>query len=233
MRAISYLIPALPGFAGPKTFAAWPVWKDSTTEPIRWQRMPKKAAVKLYHRARDFERRSRQPGHQDGALGRNGLMVLHAMVFDFLNYATGQLDPAIATIAQKAAISMSSAQRGLAKLKEAGVLNWLRRCTGRMEDGRYTLRQESNAYAILPATQWRGYSPPAEPSAPERGTWGDSPPLPDAITAAIIERQDGGGLAGMLRQLGSDPGDHLAAALARLGRAVESRGSGGFTGCSA
>ena len=111
------------------------------------------------------------------------------MIFDCLNYASGRLDPAIATIAKLAAISDRSAARGLAALKAAGVLNWLRRCKGEMEDGRYTLRQESNAYAILPASQWHGYTPPAEPPAPDPAAWGATPPLPDAVTAAALERQ--------------------------------------------
>ena len=150
MRSIAFLLPTLPGMTGPKTCAPFPVWRDSTAEPVKWQRMPKKAAVKLWHRARDFERRTREKGRQDGVLGRNGLAVLHAMIFDCLNYASGRLDPAISTIARLAAISERSAARGLAALKAAGVLNWLRRCKGEVENGRFTLRQESNAYAILP-----------------------------------------------------------------------------------
>lgn len=236
MRPIAHLMPTLPGLprmTGPKTYAAWPVWSGSTAEPVTWQPMPKKRAVKLWHRARDYERTTRQPGHQDGALGRNGLAVLHTMIFDFLNYASGRLDPAIATIAKLAAISERSAARGLAALRRAGVLNWLRRCTGSMEDGRYVLRQATNAYAILPPSQWRGYVPPPEPPAPERGTWGDHPTLPDAVTAAVEEQREGGGAAGVLRALESDPGDQLAAALARLGRAMEARKTLGFIGLPA
>ena len=35
-----------------KRRASWPVWSDSTTTPIRFQPMPKKAAVRLWHLAR-------------------------------------------------------------------------------------------------------------------------------------------------------------------------------------
>ena len=233
MRSIAFLLPTLPGMTGPKTCAPFPVWRDSTAEPVKWQRMPKKAAVKLWHRARDFERRTREKGRQDGVLGRNGLAVLHAMIFDCLNYASGRLDPAISTIARLAAISERSAARGLAALKAAGVLNWLRRCKGEVENGRFTLRQESNAYAILPPSQWRGYTPPAEAPTPEQGTWGDHPPLPDAVTAAALERSAGGTVAGMVRELESDPDNPLAAALARLARAMEARESGSFPGLPA
>jgi hypothetical protein len=224
MLPLAHLLPALPGLTALsgslKTYAPSPVWRDSTTKEVQWCPLPKRKAVKLWHRARDFERRTRQPGRQDGALGRNGLAVLYALIFDFLDYATGQLDPAIATIAKKANICERSAHRGLANLKHAGVLNWLRRCTESFKNGRFTLEQETNAYAILPASQWRGYEPPADPPQPDPGTWGDHPPMPDAVTAAAIEHQAGAGVRSVLRELESDPGNTVAAALARLQRAL-------------
>src|SRR5882724_8531544 len=128
MRPIAYALPSLPGFAGLKTYAAWPVWRDSTTQEVKFQAMPKRQAVKLFHQARRFERQTRQPSRQDGALGRNGLLVLHALLFDFLNYASGRLDPSYDAIARKACISVRSVARGLVSLRAAGVLNWLRRC---------------------------------------------------------------------------------------------------------
>ena len=165
---------------------------------MKFHPLPKKKAVKLYHRARDFERRTRQPGKQDGAIGRNGLAVLHALIFDFLDFRTGQLDPAYETIAGKACISLRSAARGLESLKLAGVLNWLRRCTATCKDGRFALEQETNAYAILPSSQWRGYVEPPEAPPPQSGTWGDHPcgmrdPMTEAVDRAAHRRQHGGG----------------------------------------
>ena len=37
MPSLAESLPPFPGFALPKTRAAWPVWKDSTTETIRFQ----------------------------------------------------------------------------------------------------------------------------------------------------------------------------------------------------
>jgi hypothetical protein len=90
------------------TYAIWPVWRDSTTKEVKFQPMPKRQAVKLWHDARRFERQTRQPGRQDGAIGRNGLAVLHALLFDFLNYKNGELDPSWAAIAVKACISVEA-----------------------------------------------------------------------------------------------------------------------------
>ena len=203
--------------------APWPVWKDSTTKKVKFMPLPQKRAVKIFHKARAFERRTRQRGKQDGALGRNGLAVLHALLFDFLNYATGQLDPAISNIARKACISTRSVTRGLVNLKLAGVLNWLRRAgETRDEQGRFCLEQDTNAYAVLPPSQWHGFLE-AEPPPPHPTAWGTMPPLPSVIEQASIERQDGASFAATVKRLEDDPGDDLAAALAALGRAFEAR----------
>ena len=97
----------------------------------------------------------------------------------------------------------------------------MRRCAERWTDGRFVLEQETNAYAVLPESQWRGYRPPAEPPGPAPGTWGDPPPMLSAVAQAALE----GDLAGKVQALAGDPKDGLAAALARLGRAFMARDS--------
>ena len=72
------------------TKAPWPVWAGSVANPVRFIPMARKAAARLWHRARDFDRGTHQPGRHGGALGHTGLAVLHALVFDFLNFRTGQ-----------------------------------------------------------------------------------------------------------------------------------------------
>ena len=231
MHAISHCLPMFPGFARPKTYAPSPIWRDSTTAELRFQPLNKKQAAKLWHEARRFERSTRQPGRQDGALGRNGLAVLYALLFDFLNYASGRLDPAIDTIAQAANISPRSAARGLANLKAAGVLNWARRCIADIgEAGRIVFRQLSNAYAVLPVSQWLGHRPRAEAPPPQAGTWGDHPPLPSLIAQATTA----GSMTAQIKTLELDTSDELAAALAGYGRAFQRRASSAdFTGLPA
>jgi hypothetical protein len=202
-----------------RTYAAWRVWNDSTTAKVRFAPVAKKQAVRLYHKARQFERQTRLPGRQDGALGRNGLAALHALLFDFLNYATGRLDPSYEAIARKACISVRSVARGLASLRRAGVLNWLRRCVeSRDPQGRFCLEQDTNAYAVLPPSQWRGFVED-EPPPPHPATWGATPPLPDQITLAADEMQRGAHKTA-LSVLACDPNDTLALALASFGRAL-------------
>ena len=213
----------LPGFAGSgtKTFAVWPVWSDSIRKEVRFQPLPKKKAVKLWHRARDFDRQSRRKDHHGGAVGHAALQVLHALIFDFLNYASGRLDPSYAALARKANVCERTVATAIKRLRDLGILNWVRRCVESWRDGKFCLEQETNAYAVLPASQWRGYKEPPEPPAPMPGTWGDHPPLPSQLDQAITELRDGGGMRTAIGMLDADPGDLLSVALARLGRAVQ------------
>jgi hypothetical protein len=213
----------LPGFTGEKTYATWPVWSGSVRDEVRFQPMPKKAAVRLWHRARDFDRQTKRgDGCHGGAIGPTALRVLEALIFDFLNYRSGRLDPSYAAIARKANICVRAVATAIQRLRELRVLTWARRCReSRRDDGRYVLEQETNAYAVLPASQWFGYQAPPEAPPPAPGTWGDHPPLPDAVTLAALARRGGDCPQEAIRVLESDSGDRLAAALAKLGRAVQ------------
>jgi hypothetical protein len=225
MLPLANLMPSLPGFGrlegSLRTYAPSPVWSESTTAEVKFLPLSKKQAVKLYHRARDFERRTRQPGQQDGAIGRNGLAVLHALIFGFLNFRTGRLDPGYEAIAREACISVRSVARGLRNLKLSGILNWVRRCSESIKNGRFTLEQETNAYAIIPSSQWRGYNEPPQAPPPQSGTWGDHPcGMRHPLTEAVTEQHLGGTREAVIRQLELDDENGPAAALARLGRAM-------------
>jgi hypothetical protein len=156
-------------------------------------------------------------------IGRNGLAVLHAMLFDFINYNSGRLEPSYAKIAEKACISVRSVHRGLVALKAAGVLHWVRRCYAVRDNssGRIVLEQDTNAYAVLPPSQWRGFFEQPEPPAPQPGTWGDHPPL-DIMAEAAADTRAGSPQAAIaaLQAAGEYAGDELAGVLGRLGAAI-------------
>ncbi len=215
------LLALLPGLTGSTSHAAWPVWSDSTRAEIRFQPMPKKAVVRLWHRARDFDRQTKRKGRRGGAVGPTALQVLHALVFDFLNPRSGRLNPSQAAIARQANVCERAVATAIKRLKALGILNWVRRCAVFRRDGRYVLEQQTNAYAVLPPSQWRGYREPREAPPPAPGTWGDHPPLPSALAQAAAERQVGGTPQSVIGILDSDPADALATALARLGRVVQ------------
>jgi hypothetical protein len=185
-----------PAFAGmaQKTYAAWPVWSDSTTKEIKYQPMPRKAATRLWHRARDFDRQTRRKAHHGGAVGPSALQVLHTLIFDFLNFRSGQLDPSYAAIARKANVCERTVATAIQRLKSLGILNWVRRCAeSRAEDGRFVLEQETNAYAVLPASQWRGYreppeAPPPAPTPPAPSRPGRPPKPGGKLSQVEIQR---------------------------------------------
>lgn len=201
-----------------------PVWRGSVRAEVKFTPMPRKVAVRLYHRAREWDRATHTPGRHGGAIGRTALAVLHSLIFDFMCYRTGRLDPSYEGIAKKAGVSRASVGRALVRLKALGILNWVRRCIGEMRNGRYVLAQERNAYAVQGEGLWRGYRAlPEAPKVPEPGTWGEHPPLAGALTQAVQDQRMGLSRAAVLTALASDPGDSLAAALARMGQALAAR----------
>ena len=143
MTPLPRLLPSLPGIAAP-SYASWPVWSGSIATPIRFAPMAKKAAVRLWHRAGGFDRVTHQPGRHGGAVGHAALQVLHALIFDFLNHRTGRLDPSYSAIASKAGVCVRTVASALKRLRELGILDWVRRCAETWRDGRFVLEQETN-----------------------------------------------------------------------------------------
>ncbi len=89
------------------------------------------------------------------------MAVLHCFHFDFLNYTTGRLDPSYEGIARMTGLARSTVAAAIARLKRLGIINWVRRCAKTYEGGVFTLRQETNAYAVLPPSHWTQFSPDA------------------------------------------------------------------------
>ena len=221
-------------FGAGQSADVFPVWRGSVRAEVRFTPLPKKAAARLWHRAREWDRATREPGRHGGKVGRIGLLVLHSLIFDFLNHQTGQLDPSYEGIAKKAGVSRASVGRALVRLKALGILNWVRRCVGELRAGRFVLAQERNAYAVQGEGQWQGYMPaPDLPAAPEPGTWGEHPPMLNVLAQAVQDQAMGLSQGAVLTALRSDPGDALAAALARMGQALAARQAGSLSGVSA
>src|SRR5260370_2205297 len=94
------------------------VWKGSKRAEVSFQPIARAELVKRYWTAIRLERKTRtQKNLQDGALGRNALAILHAFIFDCVDYTTGRLAPSYEAIARAAHISVRSVARGLAKLQ--------------------------------------------------------------------------------------------------------------------
>src|SRR4051794_28630626 len=179
MPAISAVLPAFPGFPSPQPRSPWPVWRNSVADPVRFAATSRKAAAKLWHKARRWDRDTRQPGRHGGVIGRTALGTLYVLLFDFLNHRTGRLDPSLDAIARKAGCCRRAVVDALARLRDLGLLHWQRRCEeARDAEGRFRLRQRTNAYGLLPPSQWIGYRID-EPPPPDPATLGAPEPIPD------------------------------------------------------
>jgi hypothetical protein len=217
----------LPGF--PQTHAPWPVWRGSVAGYARFVPMTRKAAAQLWHAARRWDRETHQPGQHGGIIGRVALDVFYVLALDFQNFRTGRLDPSLDAIAAKACCCRRSVVTALARLRDLGMLSWLRRCEEeRDEAGRFRLRQRTNAYAVLPPSQWKSYCN-NDPLLPDPTTLGAPERVSDPIEAAVSELIHGQRKAS-LAALEADPGDALALALAGFSRAVDEREARTFTG---
>lgn len=143
----------------------WPVWKGSTQSAKLWRPVDRKAAARLFHRARDLDKRTHEPGRHGGVVGHAALQVLHALIFDFLNFRTGRLDPGYDAIAGKSNLARSTIAVALKRLADLGILSWERRCSPSTDqNGRFQLRQETNAYTLHPETEWKAAASHADPT---------------------------------------------------------------------
>ncbi len=129
------------------------IWKpisDGTTRGgKRWTAALLKAARAFEYKTR-LKRRESEPGARNGALGEVGLEVL-AYLFELVDYRTGRLEPALATIAEAVGRSYSAVHKALCRLRHEGFLHWMRRSRP-IEDpepGGQQVEQISNAYALL------------------------------------------------------------------------------------
>lgn len=123
----------------------------------RWTGALLKAARAFEYRTR-LERREKEPGARNGNLGEVGLEVL-AFLYETVDFATGRLEPAIATIAQGIGRSYSAAHDALCRLRKEGFLHWMRRSRPieEPEPGGPQVEQVPNAYALLvpePVKRW-------------------------------------------------------------------------------
>ena len=206
-----------------QTYAAFPVWAESTAQPVQFTPLPKKAALQLWHRARDFDRQTHKPGQHGGAIGPTALQVLHVFLFDFLNYTTGRLDPSYAAIARKANICERAVADALKRLHSLRIITWIRRCSEEWINGRYVRKQLTNAYSLLP-TGWRGYQAPPEMPPLHPTEWGKAPVMPSVLEAAVTQQQESSDRKSVIRTLELAPAGGIEAALASLGRAVLAAG---------
>jgi hypothetical protein len=209
---------------GANHLAPWPVHRDSHLNAPAWQPVPRKAMMKRLDGLEKWNRRE-APHKHGGYLGAPALRVFRSLATYFFNYVTGQCDPSYDAIGRVTGYCRETVRKALRRLEELGIIQWTRRCTADTdEQGRFRLRQDTNAYTFPPPEDWIDYIEDAPPPLPDPETWGACPPLPTPLEQASEAVREGEGTEAALRYLELDPTDTLAAALASLGRTLLNSG---------
>lgn len=207
----------LPGLPSKSPQPVWRVWSGSTAAAVLWLPTRRKTLAGWKHQLRAWCREMHL-----GATGRSAVAVYEVLAFDFHNPDTGRCDPSYEGIAWKTGYSRRTIASALVWLRERRIISWERRCEGvRDEEGRFSLRQLTNAYRLLPPTQWLGWRD-RTPPAPPGDTWGATPPIADpveSVVAALLADRPV-----EAAQVAVD--DPLANALVGLDRAIRERDSG-------
>lgn len=104
--------------------------------------------------AEEFDRETKLPGRRNGSLGAIGLEV-YRYLMRLRGRKDGRLDPTIRWIADQLRRSRSAVAAALARLKDHGFVDWIRRCQPieNAEPDEQQTEQIANAYILpLPAT---------------------------------------------------------------------------------
>lgn len=200
---------------GEREHRIWHPLGKTKKEAWRWRDAVVKAAER-------FDDLTKDPGAHMGALGLSGIKVLRTL-FSYVDLMTGRLEPAIATIAERARLARGTVVRALARLKAHGFLDWLRRTEALDNPGAGPqVTQVTNAYwfalkgraaGLVKLIMKRWESPPPDDEVARKAHQ-------EAETEAML---DGGSLEDVARfRAGDSP---LGDALAGLARSLDKSAS--------
>ena len=170
--------------------------------------------------AENYDRRGKQPGQRNGPLGHVAIEVLRAL-YSVIDYKSGRLDPSIDWICEKTKRARAAVVAAMARLKQHGFLDWIRRTEPVKNDGAGPqVRQITNAYWFSVPKAVAGWI--ASKLAPG--------PIPDDEAERLIAYErtikymlDAEGYEATARYAAHDP--KMQEALVRLGRALDQSAS--------
>jgi hypothetical protein len=155
----------------PRALALW--------RPLGNNRDARRLIAARLQAAEFYDRRHKAKGMKNGPLGHVGLEVLREL-YRIVDYKTGRLEPAIATICERVKRSKQAVVDALKRLRDHGFLDRVRRSEPTENEGAGPqVRQISNAY---------GFSLPRCAAAWVKGRLGGAPP-PDCKIALRAERE--------------------------------------------
>lgn len=167
--------------------------------------------------AERLERSQRKKGSRNGPLGAIAIEVLRELL-RLVDYKTGRLEPAIATLMQRCKRSKDAIVRALSNLRAAGFLDWLRRWKA-TDNPDQPVAQATNAYRLT-------MPPAAERLLGERA---GAAPIPDDAADLCADREQQ--FKDMVFSMPREEQPHilfgvsaLADAVSRFARAMRSQG---------
>lgn len=182
-----------------------------------WSAFDKRERNARMRSAEWYDRTKKEPGKRNGPLGHIGLELLRELM-RVIDFKTGRLEPSVEWLAKRLSRAKSAVHDALARLREHGFLDWIRRFEPLPDPDPFgpQVKQVSNAY---------GLTLPKIAADMVKRLMGRSPLPADEVTRRKEEEER---TAAMLASLGAEElarvlhGDTpLGQALARLGRGVD------------
>lgn len=113
-----------------------------------WRPVDPKTKWARIRAAETYDRQNKEAGKRNGPLGHVALEVIREM-YRIVDYRTGRLDPSIDFLMGKLNRSRAAICAALARLKEHGFIEWMRRTEPTGNEGwGPQVRQISNAYRL-------------------------------------------------------------------------------------
>jgi hypothetical protein len=180
-----------------------------------WSKFNKGERNARMRAAEEYDRKHKEPGKRNGPLGHVALEILREMMRR-IDFKTGRLDPSIDTLATKLRRSPTTIVNGLARLRDHGWLNWIRRFEPieNPDDFGPQVKQVSNAY-------WFGL--PKEAADMVRRLMGRSPLPADEVTRQKEEEER---TAAMLASISAEDLARFRAGTSPLGDILAALGRG-------
>ncbi|MBB2973708.1 helix-turn-helix domain-containing protein [Mesorhizobium sp. RMAD-H1] len=124
-------------------------FKTGRCEAVFWRRTSRQDVQTIVLAAKRLDRAQRSPGKRNGPLGSVAIEILELFA-NLVNFKTGRLEPSIETIMRYLKRSRDAVVRALRALRAYGFIDWLRRYTPTLREGRGPqVRQASNAYRLM------------------------------------------------------------------------------------
>lgn len=117
-------------------------------EGVFWRPMKRQEVAQIVLAARKYERQTRQPGRESGALGYIAIEILDLFA-NLMHKKTGRLDPSIDWMMKALGRSRDAIVRALKALRQHGFLDWLRRFEPTGNECGPQVKQASNAYRLF------------------------------------------------------------------------------------